>query len=111
MQSYGPLFPFAQYTLLNSLLTSVACYIALGIVIITFLFPESINHATLISISDLLGKIKSLIDLQQQILESTPDDLGPGSPLSGKILGGRVGMLTHLQQCTSATEHVRGLYS
>ena len=51
LQSYGVLFPFGQYTLLNSLLTSVACYIALGLVIIVAVFPETVNHAALVSTS------------------------------------------------------------
>ena len=101
-QSYGPLFPFAQYTILNSLLTSVACYIALGIVIITLIFPETINHAALVSTSDLLGKLQGLVDIQQQVMEATPADLAVGAPLANKLQGARAAILAHIQQCKFA---------
>ncbi|KAJ3525006.1 hypothetical protein NM688_g8467 [Phlebia brevispora] len=109
--SYGPLFPFAQYTLLNSLLTSVACYIAIGLVVIVFVFPESINHATLVSTSALLGKIKDLVDLQQQVLESTPDDLARGSPLFTKLLGGRAAILAQIQQMVASMKFINVEFS
>lgn len=97
-QSYGPLFPFGQYTILNSVLTSIACYIAIGLVGIVLVFPETVNHATLVASSALIGKIKTLVDLQQQVLESSPDDLARGSELFIKLQGMRVGILGQIQQ-------------
>ena len=97
-QSYGPLFPFGQYTLLNSLLTSVACYIAIGLIAIAFIFPESINHATLVGFSAVIGKLKAVVDLQQKILESSPDDLARGSKLFTQLGGMRVGIIMQIQQ-------------
>ena len=98
LQSYGVLFPFAQYTLLNSLLTSVACYIALGLVIIIFVFPETVNHAALVSTSDLIGKTQSVIGILGEILESSPEDLAPGTPLATRLQGARMAILMHMQQ-------------
>lgn len=100
LQSYGALFPFAQYTLLNSLLTSVACYVALGMVLITFIFPETVNHATLVSTSALIAKLQSIVDVQQQILSASPDDLADGAPLPQKMQGLRVGVFMSIQQST-----------
>ena len=98
-QSYGPLFPFAQYTLLNSMLTSIACYIAIALIFITFAFPESLNHSYLDSSTQLLDKLKDIMALQEDILRSDPHDVGAGSPLATKATMARVGMLTQLQQC------------
>lgn len=99
-QSYGPLFPFAEYTILNSLLTSVACYVAIGIVLVLLVFPETINHAALVSASALVGKLKDMVDVQQKVLESTPEDLAPDAPLALALKGSRVAVLGHIQQCT-----------
>lgn len=98
LQSYGVLFPFGQYTLLNSLLTSVACYIALGLVIIVAVFPETVNHAALVSTSDLIGKVQGIVGILGQILESSPEDLAPGTPLATKLQGARMSILMHMQQ-------------
>ncbi|TFK82815.1 hypothetical protein K466DRAFT_666286 [Polyporus arcularius HHB13444] len=99
--SYGPLFPFAQYTLLNSMLTAVACYIAIAVIFITFAFPETLNHSYLGSSAQLLDKLKDVLALQGDVLGSDPHDVGPGSPLATKATMARVGMLTQLQQLMS----------
>ena len=100
MQTYGALFPFPEYTLLNSLLTSVACYVGIGIILITFVFPETVNHATLVATSGLLGKLQSIVDIQQQILSASPDDLAEGAPLTQKMQGLRVAVFMQIQQST-----------
>lgn len=95
--SYGPLFPFAEYTLMNSLLTSLACYIAIGVVVIIFIFPESLNHAVLTSTSGLLSKVKSLIDMQEDVLNAPISDLvGDGAVLT-RVTGARVAIVAGLQ--------------
>ncbi|KAL7284167.1 hypothetical protein ACG7TL_001449 [Trametes sanguinea] len=96
--SFGPLFPFSQYTLLNSLLTSVACYIAIALIFIIFLFPETLNHSYLASSAELLDKFKGILAMQEEVLSTDPHDSGPGSPLAGKTNLARVGMLQQLQQ-------------
>ncbi|EED82525.1 predicted protein [Postia placenta Mad-698-R] len=95
--SYGPLFPFAEYTLMNSLLTSLACYIAIGVVVIIFIFPESLNHAVLTSTSGLLSKVKSLIDMQEDVLNAPISDLVGDGPVLTRVTGTRVAIVAGLQ--------------
>ncbi|KAI0683238.1 hypothetical protein BC835DRAFT_1423494 [Cytidiella melzeri] len=109
--SYGPLFPFAQYTILNSLLTSVACYIAIGIVVILFIFPESANHAALVTATALTGKLKGLVDTQAKILEATPEDLAPGKPIPSALQAGIVGMLAQIQGFAAGTAFIGAEFS
>jgi hypothetical protein len=97
LQSYGALFPFGQYTLLNSLLTSIGCYVGIAIICIILIFPESVNHKTLVLSSGLVGQLKSLVDLQQKVLSATPDDLADGAPLASQMQGMRVALLGQMQ--------------
>jgi len=81
----GPLFPFGQYTILNSMCTSLACYMAIAIVVTCTVFPETMNYSCLSSTSAQLALIKALIAVQDTILESSADDLAPGKPIMDKI--------------------------
>ncbi|KAI0635211.1 hypothetical protein C8Q77DRAFT_1106698 [Trametes polyzona] len=99
--SFGPLFPFAQYTLLNSLLTSVACYVGIALVFITFVFPESLNHSYLSSAGELIEKFRGILIMQDEVLKTDPHDIMPGSPLATKTIMARVGMIQQLQQLMS----------
>lgn len=101
MQSYGPLFPFAQYTLLNSLLESLACYVGIGLILIIVVFPETLNHALLASTADLVGELRALVEMQGEVLEAAPSDLTTGSGLLRKVLLARDGIFAHIQQCMS----------
>ncbi|KAI0360638.1 hypothetical protein OH77DRAFT_1418621 [Trametes cingulata] len=96
--SFGPLFPFAQYTLLNSLLVSVACYVAIGLVFIIFVFPESLNHSYLHSSVELVEKFKGILVMQDEVLRADPHDAVTGSPLATRASMARAGMLQQLQQ-------------
>ena len=115
-QSYGPLFPFAQYTLLTSFLISISCYIAIGIVTIIFVFPETLNHATLTTGITLLEKIESLVKLQEEVLSvgSSSDDssvekglteealleaFSDGAPLLAKLAGARNATIGTAKAC------------
>ena len=98
LQSFGPLFPFPQYTLLNSMLTSIACYVAIALVFIIFAFPETMNHSYLDSSADLLDKLQGILALQDDVLRADPHELADGTPLATKTIMARVGMLTQLQQ-------------
>ncbi|KAI0746793.1 hypothetical protein C8Q80DRAFT_1220068 [Daedaleopsis nitida] len=99
--SYSPLFPFAQYTLLNSMPTSVACYMAIALVFIVFAFPETMNHSYLSSSAGLLECLKGMLALQDDVLASDPHDLTTGSLLATKVTMARVSLLTQLQQLVS----------
>ncbi|KAI0371992.1 hypothetical protein BV20DRAFT_940807 [Pilatotrama ljubarskyi] len=96
--SFGPLFPFAQYTLLNSLLVSVACYVAVGLIFIILVFPESLNHSYLSSSVELVEKFKGILAMQEEVLRADPHDAIPGSPLATKANMARAGMVQQLQQ-------------
>lgn len=91
--SYGPLFPFAEYTILTSLLTSIACYVAIACVVTIFVFPETMNHSCMSATANQLGAIKALVGMQDVILQSRPEDLRSGSPLIVKLTGARAGVL------------------
>ncbi|GJE92380.1 fusaric acid resistance protein-like domain containing protein [Phanerochaete sordida] len=109
--SYGALFPFGQYTLLNSLLESIACYCAIAIVCIVFIFPETLNHATLVSTSALVGNLKNIIDLQHQILNASPEALAEGTPLAAKMQGLRVGVFMQIQQMIGSLKFIGAEFS
>lgn len=90
---------------MNSLLTAIGYYVAIGIVIISFIFPETVNHATLVSASGLVGKLKDVVDTQQQILNASPDDLADGAPLASKMQGLRIAIFGQLQQRMPSNTH------
>ncbi|TBU59289.1 hypothetical protein BD310DRAFT_976680 [Dichomitus squalens] len=96
--SYGPLFPFSEYTLLNSLLTSVGCYVGIALIFVIFVFPETLSHSYLDSSAGLLQKFKGLLALQDEVLRADTRDVLPGTPLAGKVNGARIGMIMQLQQ-------------
>lgn len=87
--SIGPLFPSANYTLLNSFLIALASYMAIAIVVNIFVFPETMNHACLEGSIALVGGVKALIDKQTQVLQVDLAELAPGTPLMAGIQGGR----------------------
>lgn len=72
----GPLFPTKRYTLLNSMAISVGCY--MGIVILTTLliFPETMSHAAMDTISAQLERLAELVRMQDDaVLATRPEDL------------------------------------
>ncbi|GAA5871160.1 hypothetical protein JCM8547_001473 [Rhodosporidiobolus lusitaniae] len=66
MCSYGPLFPFSQYTLATTFLIPTACFIAIAIAANTLIFPSSLNYSWT---TDLVDKVLSPI-LQRSHLHS-----------------------------------------
>ncbi|EIN05213.1 hypothetical protein PUNSTDRAFT_107508 [Punctularia strigosozonata HHB-11173 SS5] len=92
--SYGPLFPFAQYTILNSILISASCYAAIGVVLITLVFPETINHAHLEALAGFCGALKGLVAMQDEALDSTHETV---AAMKGKISGTRAGLVAKWQ--------------
>ncbi len=93
-QSIGPLFPFTQYNILNSLLIPVSMYMAIAIVVTIFVFPRTAHCAFLGIITLLLGQIKVLLDAQEDLLTSLPGSIAPGSPKALKWRATRVSMFT-----------------
>jgi hypothetical protein len=93
-QTIGPLFPFTQYNLLNSLLIPVSIYMAIAIVVTVFIFPRTAHYTFLGTVTLLLGQIKILLDAQEELLTSVPGSITPGSPKSLQLRAMRVSMFT-----------------
>ncbi|KZP26783.1 hypothetical protein FIBSPDRAFT_731732 [Athelia psychrophila] len=91
--TYGPLFPFSEYTILYSLVTSIAVYIGIATVLTLTVFPETMNHSCMQSTVSQFAQIKALVAVQEAVLDAHPEDLGPGKPLLQKIIGMRAAVL------------------
>ncbi|CAE6480532.1 unnamed protein product, partial [Rhizoctonia solani] len=101
--SYGPLFPAAQYLILQTFLVSSSIYIAVGLVTIVLIFPETLSHEWLESYASVLDLVKSLVDLQEKVLTDSPEQLDmetEGNTLS-KIDGIQDGSLALVQAFTA----------
>ena len=100
VQSFGPLFPFSEYMLLNSIFISTASYAAIAVVLIVLVFPESMNHAFLASTSEILGKLQKLVEAQELVLNARPSDLDANSSLIRKVIGARTEIVMLFTKCT-----------
>jgi hypothetical protein len=99
MQTIGPLIPEADYTLLKSLAISVSCYMAVAILLTICVFPQTMNHLCMDMISTQLGRLKALVEIQQEVLDAAPLDLAPGSTLIGAIMKKRTEVIGGQRQC------------
>ncbi|TDL18689.1 hypothetical protein BD410DRAFT_900749 [Rickenella mellea] len=110
--AYGPLFPVAQYTIVSSLIISVAVYIAIGIVLILTVFPETMNHAYLASVSAALGNLKSFVELQADIVSTSPGELSvdPNGSLA-KMAGLKAAVLAGLQGLEAKSSLINAEFS
>ncbi|KZT31456.1 hypothetical protein SISSUDRAFT_1038424 [Sistotremastrum suecicum HHB10207 ss-3] len=102
--SYGPLFPFAQYTILNSFLESVAFFTAVALVVTFFIFPETLSHQWLNDGVTMLGFYRDLIEIQDDVLGADPNagELTPGSELGDRIVAKKELMLAKYQAPSGA---------
>ncbi|EIW75394.1 hypothetical protein CONPUDRAFT_169272 [Coniophora puteana RWD-64-598 SS2] len=66
--SYGPLFPIAEYTLVNSLLTSIGCYAGIAVILSLVIYPTSINSSSLGLITAQVVKMRDMTQMQQSVL-------------------------------------------
>ncbi|EUC64408.1 fusaric acid resistance-like protein [Rhizoctonia solani AG-3 Rhs1AP] len=101
--SYGPLFPSGQYLILQTFLVSSSIYIAVGLVTIILIFPETLSHEWLESYASVLDLTKSLVDMQEKVLTDSPEQLNieiEGNTLS-KIDGIQAGSLAAFQAFTA----------
>ncbi|KAL5631613.1 hypothetical protein ACGC1H_007212 [Rhizoctonia solani] len=101
--SYGPLFPSGQYLILQTFLVSSSIYIAVGLVTIILIFPETLSHEWLESYASVLDLTKSLVDMQEKVLTDSPEQLDieiEGNTLS-KIDGIQAGSLAAFQAFTA----------
>lgn len=93
-QTIGPLFPFTQFNILNSLLIPVSMYLAIAVVVTIFVFPRTGHYAFLGTVTLLLGQMKVLLDAQEDLLTSAPGSIAPGSPKALQWRATRVSMFT-----------------
>lgn len=107
----GPLFPFAQYNLLNSLLIPVSIYMAIAIVVTIFVFPQTANHAFLGTVALLLGQMKVLLDAQEDLLTAVPGSITPESPESLRLRVTKAAMFTIHQNLTQQGKFINAEFS
>ena len=105
-KAIGPLFPFTEFTLLNSLLIPISMYTAIAIVVTICVFPQTAHHAFLGTITLLLGRMKVLLDAQEDLLTAAPGSITPGSPKALQLRATRVSMFTIHQGRTFFVDYV-----
>ncbi|KAG8751127.1 hypothetical protein FRC11_009675, partial [Ceratobasidium sp. 423] len=103
--SYGPLFPSGQYLILQTFLVSSSIYIAVGLVTIILIFPETLNHEWLESYAGVLDLIKGLVDIQEKVLTDSPEKLNMETEDNtlAKVDGIQAGAFLALQAFTAKT--------
>ncbi|KAG8864530.1 hypothetical protein FRB96_005033 [Tulasnella sp. 330] len=83
--SSGPLFPTPQYSLLNSFVISTGYYIAAAMLVIIFVFPQTLNHEWIYGAVKLLGDVDEFMALQEEVLNVELDELDM-DPMSDCLL-------------------------
>jgi hypothetical protein len=89
-QSIGPLYPFANYKIIDSLLLAGSIYCAIALLCCFILFPETVNHVYLGIVSTILDKVKTMLSVQDHLLSPQPGDFGPTCPRLKSFLQMRV---------------------
>jgi hypothetical protein len=105
-QAIGPLYPFSNYKIINSILMSASSYAAIALVCCFFLFPETVNHAYLGIIPIVLDKIKAMLEFQDHLLAPQPGDFTPGCPKLKALLGIRAAVAGMYQTCDYPSYHL-----
>lgn len=75
----------------------MGCYVGIGVILIIFVFPETLNHSYLSTTALILGQIQGLIDMQQEVLDSPLSAFAAPGPVLAKITGARMGILQRFQ--------------
>jgi hypothetical protein len=91
-QAIGPLYPFANYKIINSILLAASSYAAIALVCCFFIFPQTVNHVYLGLMSMILDKVKAMLMLQDSLVSPQPGDFGPGCPKLKALKGIRFGV-------------------
>lgn len=73
----------------------------IAIVCTVLIFPETMNHSHLSSICEQLDRVRTLLTVQDEVLQASPADVVKGSPLYTKIVGTRAELIAAQQACTS----------
>lgn len=70
MCSFGPLFFSPQYTIASMFLLPTAYYVAIALVSLAIIFPESVNHVWLFNLKEnVITPVQKMINLQQRMFE------------------------------------------
>jgi hypothetical protein len=107
----GPLYPFSNYKIINSILMSASSYAAIALVCCFFLFPETVNHAYLGIIPIVLDKIKAMLEFQDHLLAPQPGDFTPGCPKLKALLGIRAAVAGMYQTLVALKVHLQSEFS
>lgn len=96
---------------MSSFLISVSCYVAIAVVCIIFVFPETMNHSFLASVTDIIGKMKDYIDSQDAILALTPMEIVEDE--KGAVSKAKIARVVLLQdvQARKWRSHSRAYYA
>ncbi|KAJ7186248.1 hypothetical protein B0H12DRAFT_1173827 [Mycena haematopus] len=94
----GPLFPTKRYTLLNSTAISISCYMAIAVITTIFVFPETMCHAQMDTLVDQLGRLQTLVEMQDEVLIAKPEDLTQEAPLIARFKTLRALVITTQRQ-------------
>ena len=79
-QAIGPLYPFSNYKILNSVLLAASSYFAIALLCCFIFFPETVNHVYLGIVSTILDKVQTMLSMQDHLLSPQPGDFGPKCP-------------------------------
>ncbi|KAI0279079.1 hypothetical protein BGY98DRAFT_916273 [Russula aff. rugulosa BPL654] len=109
--SIGPLYPFSNYKILNSLVLAGSSYCAIALLCCFFLFPETVNHVYLGIVSTILDKIKTMLSVQDHMLSPQPGDYGPTCPRLKSLLQLRVAVAGMFQTMVTLTVHLKSEFS
>jgi hypothetical protein len=106
-QSIGPLYPFSNYKILNSLLLAGASYCAIALLCCFILFPETVNHVYLGMVSTILDKVQTMLSMQDHLLSPQTGDFGPKCPKLKSLLQIRVAVAGMFQTSEYPIYHLR----
>ncbi|KAI0320467.1 hypothetical protein OF83DRAFT_1053079 [Amylostereum chailletii] len=104
----GPLLPVAQYTIINSIAISSSMYAAIGLFLVLFVFPESVNHAYLGAVTGILDKMKTIMQLQESVLMHSPER---NEATKEALQGSRLAMLQTYKGLTTLATTIGGEFS
>lgn len=94
MATYGPLFPTAQYTLPKMFILPTVYYVAVALMSLIIIFPESLNHVWLTSLcNDFLAPMMKILSVQSSALSAQPSDHAAWAALTEEGAASRQGLL------------------
>lgn len=78
----------------------MASYVAIGIVCCIFIFPETMSHSYLYSVSEILGGMKKYSEASGRVLGMTPEEIATDkNGLVTECVMLRRGLLTQIKTC------------